>query len=91
MVAPITIHSTPTATGIQNGAVTHHHDQLITLHSFSTIKVMPSKPHTPTPPDAVVFLLSIDTSIHKYSWLYISYYDLSEYQIGNKKLKARQL
>jgi hypothetical protein len=35
------------ASPIQNGSVTHHHDQLITCVSLSTTKATPNKPHTP--------------------------------------------
>lgn len=35
----------------QNGNVTHHHDQLMTLHNFSTTKATPSNPTTPTDVD----------------------------------------
>lgn len=29
------------ASGPQNGASTHHHDQVITLHNFSVMKIKP--------------------------------------------------
>ena len=45
--------------GAQNGAVTHHHDQSITLHSFNVMKISPSKPKIPIPPDAAFELLEI--------------------------------
>jgi hypothetical protein len=37
--------------GIQKGASTHHHDQLITPQSFSTMKTIPSSPGTLIPPE----------------------------------------
>jgi hypothetical protein len=33
----------------QNGRVTHHQDQVITLHNFSITKATPRSPNTPIP------------------------------------------
>lgn len=35
------IIASPIERGPQNGASTHHHDQVITLHSFSVMKISP--------------------------------------------------
>lgn len=46
---------------IHMGLITHHHDQSITLHSFSTTKAIVNKPAKPTPPDedfeSLIFIL----------------------------------
>ena len=42
-----------------NGAVTHHHDQVITLHNFNVINTIASNPKNEIPPPDVVFLLLI--------------------------------
>lgn len=43
-----------------NGAVTHHHDQVMTLHNFNVMKTIASKPKKDMPvPDVVVLLLII--------------------------------
>lgn len=42
----------------QNGAVTHHHDQSITLHSFNTMNATPNNPRTPIPLDELLLLFS---------------------------------
>ena len=40
-----------------NGAVTHHHDQVITLHNFNVINTIASNPKNEMPPDFVDLLL----------------------------------
>ena len=45
----------------QNGAVTHHHDQLINPVSFSTTNTTPNKPNIPIP------LLELDESLIVFS------------------------
>jgi hypothetical protein len=61
---PIKITATITS-GISNGLITHHHDQLITLSNLNTIKQIVNKPKKPTPPlvvdDALLELLDIFT------------------------------
>jgi len=48
-IIPATIHIKITAIiGAQNGAVTHHHDQLITPHNFRVIKIRPNNAHIGT-------------------------------------------
>lgn len=42
-----------------NGAVTHHHDQVITLHNFNVINTIASNPMNEIPLLDVVFLLLI--------------------------------
>ena len=46
------------ARGIQIGAKTQIHGQLITLHNFNTMKISPNKPPKPTPPVTGVLLFS---------------------------------
>lgn len=41
----------------QNGAVTHHQDQLMTPQSFSVTNTTPSNPNTPMPPPLLELLL----------------------------------
>lgn len=41
----------------QSGAVTHHHDQLITPQSLSVMKTMASWPKKPMPLDELLLLL----------------------------------
>ena len=47
--------------GIQNGAVTHHHDQSMTWQSLSTTKATPSSP-TIKPPVPLPLLPSVMAS-----------------------------
>jgi hypothetical protein len=46
----------------QRGAVTHHHDQLITLVNFNTRNVINKRPVKPTPPLVTILFVAI-TSI----------------------------
>lgn len=52
--------ATQKASPPHNGAVTHHHDQVMTLHNFNVMKTIASKPKKDMPvPDVVVLLLII--------------------------------
>jgi len=44
-------------TGAQSGAVTHHHDHVMTSVNFKMMKVIPSRPKKPIPPDEFVDVL----------------------------------
>lgn len=63
------------AAGIHSGAKTHHHDHAIILHSFSTIKTIPSKPKNPIPLDDaddtlfIVVLISRKIYLSGGSWI----------------------
>lgn len=49
--------------GIQSGASTHHHDQLITFVSFNTIKATARRPKNVMPPPPLLLLFDAFTVI----------------------------
>ena len=50
------------------GAVTHHHDQSMTLHNFSTMNAIPSSPKNPIP--LLLLLLEDEFPMSIFSFCY---------------------